>query len=304
MLSDYIDVLPHISKRIQLHLPVVALESTIISHGMPYPENKNTAIALEELAKDCGCEAATIAVINGRIKVGLNAEDLNTLATSKNVLKLSRKDIPYAITKKLHGSTTVAATMYIAHLAGISVFATGGVGGVHRYVEDTMDVSGDLTEFANTPVIVVSAGAKAILDLSKTLEYLETQGVPVYGYQTNEFPSFYFNDSGLKVEKLDTPIEVAKVYKIQLMMNMKCGILLANPVPKLHTIPKEVINPIIEQALQLAKEKGIKGKEVTPFLLGKLYELSKGTSLATNIELVKNNVKVACQVAIEISKLT
>ena len=302
-MKDYIDIHPDVSNALLVGTtPVIALESTIISHGMPYPQNKQTAIMLQEMAHQRGVEAATIAVINGRIKVGLSLKDLETLATSKNVLKLSRKDIPYALTKKLHGSTTVAATMYIANLVGISVFATGGVGGVHRLAEETFDISADLIEFANTPVIVVSAGAKAILDLPKTIEYLETQGVPVYGYKTNEFPSFYFNETGLKVEKLDNAKEVAELFCIQKKMGMKCGILLANPIPGEYAIDKKVICPIIEAALKSAASKNIKGKEVTPYLLHEIYELSEHSSLNTNIALVKNNVIVACDIAKELKE--
>jgi len=257
---------------------------------------------LESLALTQGVVAATIAVINGRIKVGLTQKDLETLATSKSVLKLSKKDIPYALATHSHGSTTVAATMYIAHLAGIKVFATGGIGGVHRFVTDSYDISGDLNEFANTPVIVVSAGAKVILDLPKTLEYLETQGVPVYGYKTNEFPSFYYNETELTIDRVNDAKEVAMIYRIAREMNMRNGMLLANPIPKAYCLEKSVIDPIIDKCINEAIEKKIVGKAVTPYLLSRIYEYSKGASLDTNIELVKNNVLVGCEVMKEMCK--
>ncbi len=283
--------------------PVIALESTIISHGMPYPKNVETALACEQVARDHGAEPATIAVIQGKLCVGLTEEEIEYLGKSGTaVQKASRRDLPILIAKKQDGATTVAATMIIAALAGIKVFATGGVGGVHRGAETSMDISADLEELARTPVAVVCAGVKSILDLGLTLEYLETKGVPVLGYQTNVLPAFYTDKSAFSVDyRLETPAEVAAVIAAQHDLGYQGGMLITNPIPAAYALDAEKISTTINNAISEAEEKGIKGKDVTPFLLAKVVELTEGKSLESNIQLVFNNVALASQIGSELS---
>jgi len=279
--------------------PVVALETTIISHGMPYPQNIEMARNVERIIREQGAVPATIGILDGKIKIGLNEQELEAFATSKNVEKVSRRDFPYILSSGKIGATTVSATMIGAALAGIEVFATGGIGGVHREGETTMDVSADLTELANTNVAVVCAGAKSILDIGRTLEYLETHGVPVVGYQTDEFPSFYARESGFGVDfRLDEPSRIADVLKTKWELGLNGGALVANPVPEASALKHEEIEGVIRQALDEAKEQHIAGKKVTPFLLARIKELTGGRSLETNIALVYHNAEVAAKIAV------
>lgn len=281
--------------------PVVALESTIIAHGMPYPENLEVAREVENIIRECGAVPATIAIIKGKIKIGLSREEMELLATSEKVIKASRRDLSIIIANKLTASTTVSATMVAANLAGIEVFVTGGIGGAHRGAEKTFDVSADLQELGRTPVAVICAGAKAILDLSLTLEYLETMGVPVIGFRTDEFPAFYCRESGLKVDyTVNDEVEAAKVIKTQWSLGLKGGIVIANPIPEKFALPKDYMDRIIEESLKEAEKTGIKGKVLTPFLLNKINELSEGKSLKANIALVKNNARVGAKIAKEL----
>jgi pseudouridine-5'-phosphate glycosidase len=280
---------------------VVALESTIIAHGMPYPENLATARLLEQTVRDAGAVPATIAVLDGAIRVGISADELETLARAQDVLKLSRADLPYAITSGKPGATTVAATMICAHLAGIRVFATGGIGGVHRGAESTFDISADLEELARTPVAVVSAGAKALLDLPKTLEYMETRGVPVIGYQTDDFPAFWSRHSGLKTPlRLDTPAEIARFLRTKWDMGLTGGAVIANPAPAADEIPAFEMRSYIDAAVAEASAVGIAGKQVTPFILRRIVELTNGRSLLTNISLAVNNAKLAAEIVTQL----
>lgn len=282
--------------------PVIALESTIISHGMPYPQNVETARECERIARENGATPATCAILGGKLCVGLNDEQLEYLGKAGHkVTKASRRDIPILIAKGGDGATTVAATMILAALAGIKVFATGGVGGVHRGAEVTMDISADLEELANTPVTVVCAGAKSILDLGLTLEYLETKGVPVIGYGTDELPAFYTRKSGFKLNcRLDSPKEIADAIRAAHSLAYPGGMLVVNPIPEQYSMDKAYIDGVIENALRECGENGIKGKEVTPFLLARIAEVTKGSSLAANIQLVYNNVKLAAKIAAEV----
>ncbi|MFE1603177.1 pseudouridine-5'-phosphate glycosidase [Methylobacterium sp. ID0610] len=294
-----LDLAPEVRTALDQGAPVVALESTIVTHGMPHPENVETARAVEAAVRANGAVPATIAVVAGRIRAGLPDETLDWLGTAREVLKLSRADLAHAVAAGLHGSTTVAATMVCAHLAGIRVFATGGIGGVHRGVEETLDISADLDELARTPVTVVCAGAKAILDLPRTLEYLETRGVPVVGYGTDRFPAFWSRDSGLPAPlRLDTPEAIAALIRTQAALNLDGGVLVANPVPEADAIPEGEIGALITAAVTQAREAGIAGKAVTPFLLARLLDLTGGRSLATNIALVKNNAVLAARIAV------
>jgi pseudouridine-5'-phosphate glycosidase len=286
------------------HKPVVALESTIISHGMPFPDNLAVAREVEEIVRKNGAVPATIAILHGKICIGLDATALERFAQASNVMKCSRRDIPFAITQGLNGATTVAATMILAEMAGIQVFATGGIGGVHRGAESTWDVSADLPEFAQTSVAVVSAGAKAILDLPKTLEYLETAGVPIIGYQTNEFPAFYSRNSGLQLHfSLNTTTEIAAFIHEKHRMNLKGGVLVANPIPEQFEIMREKIEPAIERAIAEADRQGVSGKELTPFLLKQLNEITSGVSQVANKQLVLNNAAVAAQIAVDLAAI-
>lgn len=303
-LSDYLDIKDEVKNAILEGKPVVALESTIIAHGMPYPRNVETALNVEKIIRDNGAVPATIAILNGRLKAGLSPEEIEFLGKSKNVIKSSRRDIPFIIAKHLDGATTVASTMIIAALAGIKVFATGGIGGVHRNAQETFDISADLDEFANTSVAVICAGAKSILDLGLTLEYLETKGVPVVGYKTEELPAFFTRKSGFGVDyRVDSPGEIAKALKAKWDLGLKGGMVIANPVPEEFQMDYDVINAAIKKALKEAEEKGIKGKGTTPFLLAKIKDITGGDSLDTNIKLVYNNAKLAAKIACEFSKL-
>ncbi len=281
--------------------PLVALETTIITHGMPYPQNVATALEVEAIVRAAGAEPATIAVLDGRIRIGLSPEEIEALAHTPNVRKLSRADLPHALATRTPGATTVAATMICAALAGIAVFATGGIGGVHRGAESTFDVSADLDELALTPVAVVCAGAKALLDLPKTLEVLETRGVPVIAYGTDHFPAFWSRASGLPAPlRLDSPSEIARLIRLQRTLGYRGGALIANPVPAADEIPQAEIAIHVEFAVAEATRLGISGKEVTPFLLDRIYTLSAGRSLATNVALIKNNARLAAEIAREL----
>ena len=292
-----------ISKEVQNaldnNIPVVALESTIISHGMPYPKNYETALNCEKIIREEGCVPATIAIINGTICVGLSREEIEYIAREAGkVIKTSRRDIPIIVAKGLNGATTVAATAFIASLAGIKVFATGGIGGVHRGAEISMDISCDLNELALRNIAVVCAGAKAILDLGKTLEYLETFGVPVIGYKTEMLPAFYTKDSDFKVNyRLDTPMEIAKVLKTKWDLNIDGGVLVTNPIPDEYSMDKDFINQKIDEAIEKMNKEGIIGKDQTPFLLKTIVELTGGSSLESNIKLVYNNCHLAASIA-------
>lgn len=283
---------------------VVALESTIISHGMPYPQNVETAKLLEKTVRENGGVPATIAIISGVVKVGLDDHDLEFLGTSKNIRKASRRDIPAVVALKQSAATTVSATMICAHLAGIKFFATGGIGGVHRGAGETFDISADLPEFVHTPVLVVCAGAKAILDIPLTMEYLETLGIPVLGYRTDEMPAFYYRSSGVVVpQRVENAGEAAAIFYQAQAMGYRGGILVGNPVPENVALERAKIEGCIDKALEEARKKGITGQAVTPFLLGKLNEITAGESLKTNIELVKNNASVCTQIAVEFMKI-
>lgn len=277
MYKEYLDINPEVAEALKLGKPVVALESTIISHGMPYPKNVETALQVEKIIRDNGATPATIAILGGKLKVGLTKEEIEYLGKTQNVIKTSRRDIPFIIAKKLDGATTVATTMIIANLAGIKVFVTGGIGGVHREAQQTFDISADLQELANTNVAVVCAGAKAILDIGLTLEYLETQGVPVVGFRTDELPAFYTRRSGFSVDyRVDSALELAKAIKCKWDLGLKGGLVIANPIPEEHQIDYDLINDAINKAVKEAKEKGIHGKESTPFLLSKVKDITGG----------------------------
>jgi pseudouridine-5'-phosphate glycosidase len=301
-MNEFLDLSSEVKSAMKNGDPVVALESTIISHGMPYPTNLETAKSLEKIVLENGAVPATIAVLSGRIKIGLNDSELEYMATAKGILKLSRMDLPYAVTKKFDGATTVAATMLCAKMAGINVFATGGVGGVHRGVIDTFDISADLIELSKTSVVVVSAGVKSILDIPKTLEVLETLGVTVVGYKTDDFPSFYSQKSGSKLYmKAENPTEIAKIFKNKLSLGLDGGILVPNPIEKSKEIPNKVVDSAIDKALNEAALHGIRGKDVTPFLLSKIVEYVP-EALNANVELVKSNAVLGSKIAIELLK--
>lgn len=304
MLEKYLDINPEVSAAISAGKAVVALESTIISHGMPYPKNVETALTVERIIRDNGAIPATIAIMDGRLKVGLTPEEIETLGKGENTVKASRRDIPFIVAKGLTGATTVASTMIIAALAGIKVFATGGIGGVHRGAQETFDISADLQELGKTDVAVVCAGAKSILDIGLTLEYLETQGVPVVGYGTDELPAFYTSKSGFAVDyRVDTPLEMAKALKAKWDLGLNGGVVIANPIPAEYEMDPAVIDRAIAEAVRESQKLGIKGKESTPFLLAKVKDLTGGASLDSNIQLVYNNAVVGAQVAVELSKL-
>ena len=303
--NKYLDVAPEVAQAVAEGKPVVALESTIISHGMPYPQNVETALKVEQIIRENGAVPATIAIIGGRLKAGCSAEDIEYLGKKgTQVHKASRRDLAVLLSKGEDGATTVTTTMIIAHMAGIRIFATGGIGGVHRGAETTMDISADLEELAHTPVMVVCAGAKSILDLGLTLEYLETHGVPVIGYGTKELPAFYTRKSGFGVDyELNTPEELAAAFHTSLELGFQGGMLVTNPIPEEYSMDPAVINGAIEQALAEAKTQGIHGKDTTPFLLAKVKDLTGGDSLDSNIQLVFNNARVAAQTACALSKL-
>lgn len=283
---------------------VVALESTIIAHGMPYPQNLETALLVEETVKQYGAVPATIAIFKGQLKAGLSVNEIEALVKAgKKVIKASRRDLPYLVATKQHGATTVAATMIIAAMAGISVFATGGIGGVHRGGAQTMDVSADLQELAKTNVAVVCAGAKAILDLTLTKEYLETHGVPLLGFGTKELPAFYSRKSGLTVDyEISTVKEMAALLKAKWQLNLKGGVVIANPIPQTYEMEYAVMNEAIDQALEEAEQQNLEGKAITPFLLSRIEQLTKGKSLDANVQLVLNNAKLAAKLAVEMVK--
>ncbi len=298
-MREYLSFTEEVRHAMENNLPVVALETTIISHGMPYPQNIEMAKEVEQIIRDNGAVPATIGLMDGKIKIGLTEEELQRFATDQAVEKVSRRDFPYILASGKIGATTVAATMIAAQMAGIKVFATGGIGGVHREGEITWDVSADLTELAQTDVAVVCAGAKSILDIGRTLEYLETQGVPVVGYRCSKFPSFYSRESEYGVDfTLDTPEAVGTLLDTKWKLGLRGGLIIANPVPEADALDYEQIGAVIEKALAEAKDQGIGGKQVTPFLLDRVKQLTSGKSLQTNIALVKHNAQVAAQVAV------
>ena len=298
-MNKFLDVSPEVAEALRLGKPVVALESTIISHGMPYPQNVETALKVEAVIRENGAVPATVAIIGGRLKAGLSADEIEYLGKKgRGVIKASRRDLPVLVARGADGATTVTTTMMIAAMAGIRVFATGGIGGVHRGAETTMDISADLEELAKTQVMVICAGAKSILDLGLTLEYLETKGVTVIGYGTDELPAFYTRRSGLTVDyRMDTPQEIADAFRVKMEAGLEGGMLVTNPVPVEYSMDPEVIDAAISQALSEAAEKGIRGKEITPFLLARIKDITGGDSLSSNIQLVLNNARLAAAVA-------
>ncbi len=302
-LNAYLDIAPEVQRALDAGQPVVALESTIISHGMPYPQNVATALQVEQEVRDHGAVPATIAIVNGRLKAGLSPAEIEALGKSgRDVVKVSRRDVPFIVAAGATGATTVASTMIIAAMAGIRLFATGGIGGVHRGAQQSFDVSADLQELAQTPVAVVCAGAKSILDLRLTLEYLETHGVPVVGYQTNALPAFFTRDSAFSVDyRLDTPQAIARALHVKWAMSLKGGMVIANPIPEAYAMPRAAIDAAIEQALAEAQAQNIGGKESTPFLLARVCDITGGDSLAANIQLVLNNARLASAVGIELA---
>lgn len=300
MLDDYLDILPEVATALAQDKPVVALESTIITHGMPYPQNIETALKVEQAARDNGAVPATIAIVNGILKVGMTPEEIKYLGKAgQGVIKTSRRDLPFIVANKANGATTVASTMILSEMAGIKVFATGGIGGVHRGAQQSFDISADLQELARTDVAVVCAGVKSILDIGLTLEYLETLGVPVVGYRTATMPAFYTRQSEYSVDyQLDTPEQIARAMKIKWEMGLKGGMVIANPIPASDSMDKKVIDKAIAEALQEMEKKGISGKASTPFLLAKVAEITAGESLGSNIRLILNNARLAAQIAV------
>ena len=303
MKNKHLFLSPEVRAALEDHRPVVALESTIIAHGMPYPQNIETAQRVENIVRAAGAVPATCAVLGGRLRVGLHTEDLERLGRGgASILKASRRDLPYLVSRSLDGATTVASTMILADMAGIRVFATGGIGGVHRGATSTMDISADLPELARTSVAVVSAGAKSILDLGLTLEYLETQGVPVLGYQTNEFPAFYARRSGFPVDyRMESALEIAQLLSTKWAMGLAGGVLIANPVPAAYQLDPGEMEKAIAEALAAAERDQIRGKAITPYLLARMERLTGGNSLVTNIELVCNNAALAGEVAVQLA---
>ena len=298
-MNPYLDILPEVAEALSCGRPVVALESTIISHGMPYPQNVETALKVEQIIRENGAVPATIAVIGGRLKAGLSPEEIEYFGKKgRAIAKASRRDLAMLCARGEDGATTVTTTMIIAHMAGIKIFATGGIGGVHRGAQTTMDISADLEELAHTPVMVICAGAKSILDLGLTLEYLETRGVPVLGYGTKELPAFYTRHSGFGVDyEVDSPEELARAFKAQDDLGFAGGMLVTNPIPEEYSMPKDVIDAAIDRAIKECEEQGIRGKDTTPFLLARVAELTGGDSLASNIQLVFNNARLAARTA-------
>mgnify|MGYP000483446249 FL=1 len=304
-LNDYLDIHPDVEEAIKNKLPIVALESTIISHGMPYPKNIETALMVEDTVRSNNAIPATIAIINGRLKVGLSNKEIEFLATNNKVRKISRRDLAIAVSKKLSGSTTVASTMIIAKLAKIAVFATGGIGGVHRGAEKTFDISADLEELSKTNVCVVCAGPKAILDIGLTLEYLETKGVPVIGYKTSELPAFYSSKSGFNVDyRVDAALDIAEILKTKWDLSIKGGVLVTNPIPIAFELELVMMNKAINEAIIEADKEKIIGKDITPYLLSKVNELTEGKSLDANIKLIQNNAALAAKIATHYIKIT
>ncbi len=304
-MNEYIEYSKEVLEAMKNNQPIVALESTIISHGMPYPENVKTALECERIIREQGSVPATIAILNGKLKIGLSTEEIDFLGKKGlDVVKTSRRDIAYNVANEIDGATTVSATSYIASLANILVFATGGIGGVHRGAETTFDISADLEELAETNVLVVCAGAKAILDLGLTMEYLETKGVPVVGYKTSTLPAFYTRESDYKVNfKIDTPKEIANFFHTQQKLNLRGGMLVANPISEEYSMDKDLIEKAIVEAIAEMNKLGIGGKETTPYLLAKIAEITKGDSLKSNIQLVYSNCKLASQISVNLNKL-
>lgn len=304
MMQDYLSITPEIEEAIKAGKPVVALESTILSHGMPFPQNMKFAHKVEEIVRAEGAIPATTAIIGGKLKVGLTSEELDLMCKGEGVGKVSRRDVAVYLATGKTGATTVATTMMIAAMAGIKVFATGGIGGVHRGATETMDISADLQELANTPVAVVCAGAKSLLDLGLTLEYLETFGVPVLGLRTDDFPAFYCRSSGFKLDyNAATEAEVAKIAKTKWDLGLKGGLVIGNPIPEEYALDYDEMEKVIVKALELAKEQGIHGKDTTPFLLSHIKDMTEGVSFASNLQLAYNNAKAASKIAVELAKL-
>ena len=301
MYRNFMDIKPEVERALEEGTPVVALESTIISHGMPYPKNVETALAVEEVIRKNGAVPATIAIIGGRIKIGITEEEIEYMAKAENVLKVSRRDFPLVISQKLDGATTVAGTMIAANMAGIKVFVTGGIGGVHRGAGESFDISADLEELKMTDVAVVCAGVKSILDIGATLEYLETSGVPVITYGADSFPAFYSRESGFSAEcRIDDTEKIASLIRTKDQLGLRGGILIACPIPAEDEIPFDKMDVVIKQALKECEEKGVKGKRITPFLLSKVKDLTEGSSLEANIKLVLNNACIGAQIAADI----
>jgi len=304
LMLKHLDLSPEVQTALAAGRPVVALESTIISHGMPFPQNIETARRVEDIVRSHGAIPATCAVIKGRLKAGLTHDEMLHLGQARSVIKASRRDLPYLVAHGLDGATTVASTMIIAALAGIEVFVTGGIGGVHRGAMETFDISADLTELAQTNVVVVCAGCKSILDIGLTLEYLETQGVPVLGYQTPDFPAFYTRKSGFAVDYMaESALAVAKTAKTKWELGLQGGIVVANPIPTGFAMDEEVIGQAIDKALSEAEARGIRGKDATPFLLSQVTEVTGGQSLTANMALIYNNAAVGAQIAVELAAL-
>ena len=297
-LNSYLDVHPEVENALNSKQPIVALESTIISHGMPYPENIETALMVEDTVRANNAIPATIAIIKGRLKVGLTKKEIEFLATNDEVRKISRRDLAITVSQKLSGSTTVASTMIIAHLAKIAVFATGGIGGVHRGAEKTLDISADLEELSRTNVCVVCAGAKSILDIGLTLEYLETKGVPIIGYKTSDLPAFYSSKSGFNVDyRVDSAFDISEILKTKWSLSINGGVLITNPIPKTFELELTMMNEAINKAIIEAEKEKITGKEITPYLLSKVNEITQGRSLSANIKLIQNNAVLAAKIS-------
>jgi len=302
-LNSYLDVHPEVENALNSKQPIVALESTIISHGMPYPENIETALMVEDTVRANNAIPASIAIIKGRLKVGLTKKEIEFLATNDEVRKISRRDLAITVSQKLSGSTTVASTMIIAHLAKIAVFATGGIGGVHRGAEKTLDISADLEELSRTNVCVVCAGAKSILDIGLTLEYLETKGVPIIGYKTSDLPAFYSSKSGFNVDyRVDSAFDISEILKTKWSLSINGGVLVTNPIPKTFELELAMMNEAINKAIIEAEKEKITGKEITPYLLSKVNEITQGKSLNANIKLIQNNAVLATKIAIHYMK--
>lgn len=298
MVNEYLETNAQVREALDRGGAVVALESTIISHGMPYPKNVETALEVERIIRVNGAVPATVGIIGGKLKAGLTLDEIEYMGKAPGIAKVSRRDLAYIAAKGLDGATTVAATMMIARMAGIGIFATGGIGGVHRGAETTMDISADLEELARTDVAVVCAGAKSILDIGLTLEYLETKGVPVFGYQTGEMPAFYTRESGFKVDyRFDTPEEMAGILKTKRALGLTGGVLIVNPIPEQYSMDREAISAVIDKAVAQAEKLGIRGKKLTPFLLSEIKDVTGGDSLEANIQLVYNNARLAAQIA-------
>ena len=301
MYKDFLDIKPEVAKAMEEGIPVIALESTIISHGMPYPKNVETALAVEDVIRKAGAMPATIGIIDGRIKIGLTRDEIEYMATAENVLKVSRRDFPLVISQKGDGATTVAGTMIAANMAGIRLFVTGGIGGVHRGAGESHDISADLEELKMTDVTVICAGVKSILDIAGTLEYLETAGVPVITYGADEFPAFYSRRSGFAAEcRMDDPAAIAALINTKEKMGLKGGVLVACPLPEEDEIPFEKMDVVIQEALKECEEKKITGKRITPFLLSRVKDLTEGKSLEANIKLVLNNAAVGAAIAVNL----